>query len=143
MRWTAFRVGAIAWVFTGVAHDILEFVLPVDPELTAAMRASNIQVGPATLNAELLNRGVSLAMGLTMIVVGVLLWMIADLVRSGPERGLRFGVVALVSSAALLAVAVVLIPGPPLVTFTVATIAFAVALAPRRARSQAQGGAVS
>lgn len=143
MRWTAFRVGAVAWVFTGVVHDVLEFVLQGDPELTAMMKASNTEVGPVTLNADLLNRGVSLAMGLAMIVVGVLLWMIVDLVRSEAGAARRFGVVALISSAVLLVVSVIWVPGPPLVTFTVATIAFTVALIPRRSNAQVPAGADS
>jgi hypothetical protein len=129
MQLTAFRVGSAAWMFTGVAHDILEFVLPGDPELTAAMRASDIRVGPVSLNADLLSRGVSLSMGLAMIVVGVLLWMIARSFRTDPDRARSFGIVALVGSVLALGLAVVWVPGPPLVTFTVATIAFIIALA--------------
>lgn len=131
MRLTAFRVGAAAWMFTGVVHNILEFVLPGEPELTAAMRASVIEVGPFMLNADSLNRGVSLAMGFAMIVVGVLLWMIARAFQTEPNRARSFGVVALIGSVVVLILAVVLIPGPPLVTFTVATVAFIVALAPK------------
>jgi hypothetical protein len=128
MNLTAFRVGAAAWMFTGVVHDILELVLPLDPELDAAMRATFIELGPVSLQADLLNRGVSLSMGLAMLVVGLLLWMIASALEA-PSRWMRtFGVVALVSSAAALGLAVVFVPGPPLVTFTVATVAFAVAL---------------
>lgn len=145
MRLTAFRVGAAAWVVTGLAHDVLEFALPADPELSAAMRASDIQVGPVSLDAELLNRGVSLAMGLAMIVVGVLLWMIARTFRTDPERVRPFGIVALGGSVLALGLAVLFVPGPPLLTFTVATVAFVVALASRtRARPavrQAAGAA--
>lgn len=143
MRWIAYRVGVIAWLVTGVVHDVLEFVLPGDPELTALMQDTSTQVGPVTLNSELLNRGVSLAMGLAMIVVGILLWMVADLLRSRPDQGRRFGVVALAGSAVLLTVSVLFVPGPPLVTFTVATIAFAVALIPPRDRARSQVRAAS
>ncbi|MFD2792406.1 hypothetical protein ACFS27_02475 [Promicromonospora vindobonensis] len=128
MNLTAFRVGAAAWMFTGVVHDILELVLQADPELDAAMRATFIEIGPISLQADLLNRGVSLSMGLAMFVVGLLLWMIATALEA-PSRWMRpFGVVALASSAAALGLAVVFVPGPPLVTFAVATVAFAVAL---------------
>jgi hypothetical protein len=128
MNLTAFRVGAVAWAFTGFAHDVLEFVLPGDPELAAAMRASEIAVGPVQLNSESLMRGVSLAMGLAMIVVGVLLWMIAGLLRDDPERLRPFGIVALVATILALGLAVWWVPGPPLVTFSVATVAFLAAL---------------
>lgn len=57
MNLTAFRVGAAAWMFTGVVHDILELVLPADPELDAAMRATSLELGPVSLQADLLNRG--------------------------------------------------------------------------------------
>lgn len=128
MQLTAFRVGAAAWVVTGLVHDVLEFVLPGDPELNAAMRASVIEVGPVSLDAELLNRGMSLSMGLAMMVVGVLLWMIARVFQTNPERARPFGIVALVGTVLTLALAVVCVPGPPLLTFSVATIALIVAL---------------
>ncbi|RRS00452.1 LIC_13387 family protein [Glycomyces terrestris] len=133
MRLTAFRVGAAAWTVTGLVHDALELALPGDPELEAAMRAASVQLGPVSLEAAALYRGLSLAMGLAMIVAGVLLWMIARAFRTEPERARPFGFVALAGSAAVLALAAFMIPGPPLVTFGVATAAFAVALAPRRA----------
>lgn len=129
MQLTAFRVGAAAWVVTGLGHDVLEFVLPGDPELNAAMRASVIEVGPVSLNAESLNRGVSLAMGLAMILVGVLLWMIVRAFQTDPVRVRPFGIVALVGTVLALGLAVLWVPGPPLLTFSVATVAFVVALA--------------
>lgn len=135
MNPAAFRVGAAAWVVTGVGHGVLEFVLRGDPELNAAMRESRIEVGPVRLDAESLNRGVSLAMSLAMVFVGVLLWMIADLLRSDPDRLRPFGIVALGASILALGLAVWWVPGPPLVTFAVATVAFAAALF---ARSRAQ-----
>ncbi|TCC07902.1 LIC_13387 family protein [Kribbella soli] len=127
MNLTAFRVGAVAWGFTGLGHDILEFVLPGDPELAATMRASTIDVGPLQLNAESLSRGVSVAMGLAMIVVGALLWMIADVLRNDPDRLRPFGIIALVATVLALGLAVLWVPGPPLVTFSVATVAFVAA----------------
>ncbi|GAB3760301.1 LIC_13387 family protein [Microlunatus parietis] len=137
MNATAIKVGAGAWMFTGVVHDILEFVLRGDPAMDAALRASTIQVGPVSLNAESLTRGVSLAMGLAMFVVGLLLWMIT---RAVPAERLRpFGIVALVASLAALGLAIILIPGPPVITFAVASIAFVIALATRsRNRSGTQ-----
>ena len=139
MQLTAFRVGAAAWMFTGVVHDILELVLPGDPELTAALRASTLEVGPFSLDAELLNRGVSLSMGLAMVVVGVLLWMIAGAFRSEPGRARPFGIVALVGTVLALGLAVVWVPGPPLVTFTVAAVAFVVALTAKPSRRTSPG----
>lgn len=129
MHSTAFRVGAVAWMFTGAAHSVLEFVLRGDAELDARMREAVIQLGPIALNVQRLNQGVSLTMGLSMFVVGLLLWMIGGLVRSGQEPMTSFGVVALVASLLALALAVVLIPGPPVLTLSVASIAFAIGLA--------------
>jgi hypothetical protein len=128
MNETAFRVGAVTWTVTGLGHSILHFVLPGDPELSAAMRASEIQIGPVKLDVESLNQGISLAMALAMIFAGALLWMIADVLRNDPDRLHRFGIVALVATVLALGIAVVWIPGPPLVTFAVATIAFGAAL---------------
>ncbi|WP_427891683.1 LIC_13387 family protein [Kribbella sp. GL6] len=140
MQLTAFRVGAVAWTFTGVAHDVLEFALSADPQLTAAMRASSVEVGPVHLNAESLHRGVSLAMGLAMIVVGILLWMISEVLRDNLDRLRRFGRVALLSSILALGLAVVWVPGPPLVTFTVATAAFTAALLAKTPASSSRSG---
>lgn len=142
MQLTAFRVGAAAWMFMGVVHDILELVLPGDPELTAALRASSLEVGPFSLDADLLSRGVSLSMGLAMVVAGVLLWMIAGAFRTEPGRARPFGIVAVVGTVLTLGLAVVWVPGPPLATFTVAAVAFVVALtgkasAPHRPRMTA------
>ena len=129
MRLAAFRTGAAAWIFTGLVHDILELTLSGDPGLNEAMRASEIRVGPFSLDAEMLNRGVSLSMGWAMITVGVLLWMIASSFKNERERLRPFGIAALAASVGTLALAAVLIPGPPLVTFTVAVVAFIAALA--------------
>jgi len=131
MQLTAFRVGAAAWMFTGVVHDILDLALPGDPELSAAMRASHIQLGPISLQAESLTQGISLSMGLAMFVVGLLLWMLAELLKAAPERMLPFGIVALAASFVALCLAALLIPGPPLVTFAIATAAFTIALVRR------------
>ena len=129
MTLRAFRVGAAAWVFTGVLHDVLELVLTRDPGVEAAMRkASVVQIGPLTLEPTLLTSGVSLAMGAAMILVGILLWMIGDLLHDEPGRLARFAAVALVGSVAVLLLAVLHLLGPPLITFTVASIAFAVAV---------------
>lgn len=124
----AFRVGAVTWTVTGVGHTVLGFFLPSDPELDAVMRGSEIEIGPLQLDAESLHRGVSLIMGLAVIVVGALLWMIADTLRTAPDRLRPYGIVALVATLLALAIAAVWIPGPPLVTFSVATIAVCTAL---------------
>jgi hypothetical protein len=129
MQLTALRVGAAAWMFTGFVHDVLEFVLPGDSELNEAMRASVIEVGPVSLDAERLNRGVSLAMGFAMFVVGLLLLMIIQTMKSRPNALRPFGIVMLVATIMALGLSVVLIPGPPVVTFSVATVAFIVAMA--------------
>ncbi len=127
MMLRAFRVGAAAWVFTGVLHDVLELALARDPGVEAALReASSIEIGALSLKPALLTSGVSLAMGVAMILVGVLLWMLGDLLRDAPEKLARFAIVALVGSAAVLVLAVLHLLGPPILTFTVATIAFAV-----------------
>lgn len=67
-------------------------------------------------------------MGLAMFVVGLLLWMIARLLKATPDRMQPFGIVALASSIVAFGLAVLLVPGPPLVTFAVATVAFTIAL---------------
>jgi hypothetical protein len=68
-------------------------------------------------------------MGLAMVVVGLLLWMVARAFRTEPQRARPFGIVALISTVLALGLAVIWVPGPPVVTFTVGTVAFVVALA--------------
>lgn len=129
MRLTAGKVGAGAWMFTGLVHNVLSLILPDDPVLAEALRASALQVGPFSLNSASLHQGISLAMGLAMFVVGLLLWMI---IRALPAEKLRpFGIVALAASLAALGLAIAMIPGPPVITFTVASAAFVIALAGR------------
>jgi hypothetical protein len=140
MRATAFRVGAAAWMFTGAVHSVLDVVLRGEAVLDAQVREAVIQLGPIALNEQRLNQGVSLTMGLAMVAVGLLLWMIAGLVRSGKGPMTSFGVVALVASLLALTIAVVLIPGPPVLTLSVASVAFVVALV---VRVPARDGAVS
>lgn len=139
MQLTAFRVGAAAWMSTGVVHDILDLALPGDPELSAAMRASHVELGPISLQAESLTQGISLSMGLAMFVVGLLLWMLAGLLKATPGRMLPFGLVALGSSIVAFCLAALLIPGPPLVTFAIATAAFTIALV-RKPRARPAAG---
>ncbi|MFC7619187.1 hypothetical protein [Microlunatus sp. GCM10028923] len=142
MNVTAIKVGAGAWMFTGVVHDVLSLILPDDPVLAEALRASQLQVGPFSLNSASLQQGISLAMGLAMFAVGLLLWMIT---RQLPAERLRpFGIVALVASLAALGLAIAMIPGPPMITFSVASIAFVIALAAKtrtRAGAEALQGA--
>lgn len=138
MNVTAIKVGAGAWMFTGLVHNLLSLVLPEDPVLAEAMQASTLQVGPISLNSASLHRGISLEMGMAMIVVGLLLWMIT---RAVPAERLRpYGIVALVASLAALGLAIAMIPGPPVITFSVASVAFVVALA---AKSRGRAGAAA
>lgn len=139
MNTTAIKVGAGAWMFTGLVHNILSVILPDDPALGEALRASVLQVGPFSLNSASLHQGISLAMGLAMFVVGLLVWMIT---RAVPADRLRpFGIVALVASLAALGLAIAMIPGPPVITFSVASVAFVIALV-GKARTRAGTEAV-
>lgn len=135
----AYRVGAWCWIVTGIGHLSVDALLsraspsPEAARLNAAMRESVFAIGGIRRTSLDVVNGISIAMGLALVLVGVLFLMVAR-VASSAEQIRGGAALGLVASLVFLAVAAVLLPLPPIVTFTVASASFAIALArlPRR-----------
>ncbi|MCY1013768.1 hypothetical protein OV079_51245 [Nannocystis pusilla] len=97
------------------------------------MRESVFAIGGIRRTSLDVVNGISVAMGLALVLVGVLFLMVARVAGSA-EQTRGAAALGLVASLVFLAVAAVLLPLPPIVTFTVASASFAIALAglPRR-----------
>jgi hypothetical protein len=127
----SFRIGAWCWIVTGTGHtlgDIYTRVFPstADDYIDAAMRAHPFELFGLHRTYYELTMGFSLSMGLCMVFVGVLLLHIHKLT---PRQGLRAAAtLGLAMSAAALAISAWLEPPPPIVFFSVACVAFGLAV---------------
>ncbi|MFI6166311.1 hypothetical protein ACIBCN_05940 [Nocardia sp. NPDC051052] len=134
----AYRIGAWCWIATGTVHTALDVIVDRLPksfaenEIQDAMRSHTFDLpGLKRSYSDLLN-GFSLGIGLLLILVGVLFLLLgraAGQARVAALTGLVGSVVLLINAAALL-------PLPPIIMFSVASVAFGVALwAPGRNRA--------
>ncbi|MGY0236896.1 LIC_13387 family protein [Longispora urticae] len=138
---TLFRVGAWSWVVTGVGHTVLDTLMslrptpPADEAITAAMKAHTLEIGGIARSTSDLLNGFSIAMGLAIALVGVLFLVVA---RSVPQLvGVTW--LGLGASLTMLALAAVLMPSPPIVLFSVASLGFGLSLVGRRRHAEAPG----
>ncbi|MDC0673779.1 LIC_13387 family protein [Nannocystis radixulma] len=135
----AYRVGAWCWIATGIGHLSIEAALslasasPESARLKAAMRENVLAIGGVPRTSLDVVNGISIAMGLALVLAGVLFLMIARVAGSAEQTRGAAGL-GLVASLVLLVVAVIFLPLPPIVTFTASSASFAVALGklPRR-----------
>lgn len=137
-----FRVGAWAWIVTGVGHLVITVVMALRPEdpaaarALAAMREYSVEVAGVRRSLRDIDLGMSLAMTAGMIFGGLVCLLVA---RSAPELLARPLVgLALAGSLVMLGLSVWLMPTPPIVLFTVAGVAFGWALAVVRPAPAAQ-----
>ncbi|MFJ8078946.1 hypothetical protein ACIQ7Q_34690 [Streptomyces sp. NPDC096176] len=133
-----FRIGAWCWIVTGVGHLAGETLTSLAPD-AEAQRMNDLMRGydPLTIlgvspSQYQLTLGMSLIMSLALVTTGVLLLLIARLTADAPGRARTAGYVGLVGSATALVLSAVFLLIPPTITFTVASIAFGVALAADR-----------
>lgn len=123
----SFRIGAWCWIITGAGHTLGDiylrnFASDADESIDAAMRAHPFDMLGLHRTYYEVTMGFSLAMGLCMVFVGVLLLYIH---RLTPRQGLRpAAILGLTMSAAALAISAWLEPPPPIVLFSVACVAF-------------------
>jgi len=140
MNFRFYRIGAWLWIITGVVHnagDILArlFPSPAKEPIRATLRGLTFELVGMRNDYYNLIKGFSLAMGTSIALVGVLFLMIARLAAGTPDRARPACLVGLVASAGLFALSVVVLQlPPPIITFALASLAFAAALlAPTRA----------
>lgn len=129
-----FRLGANLWLFTGVAHTAIDLVSRVFPSpaqhaVRTAAQGLQFHVLGVTNSYANLTGGFSLGLGVSMSLAG---WLLVHVARLAPDDFGRVRTVCAVAGAASLAmlglsVALVRLP-PPIITFSLASAAFAGAL---------------
>lgn len=128
-----YRTGAWLWVITGITHnlfDLLSRLFPSAAKEPVRTVLYNLPFEFLGMNSNYyrLTMGFSLAMGTSIALAGVLFLLIARLagtaVRTRPACFL-----GLAASVALLAISIAALQlPPPIVTFSLASLAFAAAL---------------
>lgn len=124
---TWFRTGAWCWILTGTGHLLGDIYLRTaggDSAINAQMRAHTLDLMGTQRTYYQLMMSFSLAMGISVVFVGILLLQLA---RHASE--LRpIAALALAMSALSLAMSIWLDPPPPIVLFTLACVCFGLAL---------------
>jgi hypothetical protein len=127
-----FRIGAWSWIITGAGHLTLEAalaLLPEDPAAArafAAMRDYSLEFAGVQRSLRDIDLGMSLVMATALIFGGVACLRVA---LSAPDVVTRsLSGPALAASLVVLGLSLWLLPPPPIVLFSVASIAFGWAL---------------
>ena len=124
---TATRVGGWTFVLTGVGHVTVAGLMPSTGDMLAVerqMEQARFAMTPSHSVADLM-QGFSVAMSILLVAWGVSVLLMT---RNGRAAERAHVALMLALSLALLATALLLLPAPPIVLMTVASIAFAVAL---------------
>ncbi|WP_067857281.1 LIC_13387 family protein [Nocardia shimofusensis] len=130
MRIPFYRVGAWCWIATGLGHTVGDIALRLSPpEADSAfddmLRDHPFELMGAQTSYYDLYMGFSLAMGLAIGLVGVMLLMLErSATRPGQNR--PAAMVGFAASSVLLALSITLLPPPPIIFFAIASVAFAV-----------------
>lgn len=127
-----YRTGAWLWIATGAIHDALDLVMrvspsPADETLNAAMRDLPFDFGGLSRSYYDVEMGISLGMGAAMVFAGGLLLFIGQ-IAADVRQARQAAAFGLVGSVALFAISAAFEPLPPVVSFGLATLAFAAAL---------------
>ncbi|MEO7911189.1 MAG: hypothetical protein ABIV47_16210 [Roseiflexaceae bacterium] len=129
-----YRIGAWLWIITGVGHNTIDVLARLFPSaakepVRAALRNLPFELLGMSNNYYRLIMGFSLAMGTSIALAGVLFLLIAHLAADTAARARPACFVGLAASVGLFALsAIVLQLPPPIVTFALASLAFAAAL---------------
>lgn len=134
MSFRFYRIGAWLWIITGIVHntgDVLSRLFPsaAKAPVRAALRDLPFELLGMNSDYYKLTMGFSLAMGTSIALVGVLFLLIARLTAGIAAQARPACFVGLAGSVALLAISVAVLQlPPPMVTFALASLAFAAAL---------------
>jgi hypothetical protein len=128
---TRFKVGAWCWIAIGAGHTLGDIFLrvfprPEDQAFDDLARAHPFDMMGMHRTYYDVTLGFSLAMGVCMVFVGILLLWIARLTAHQSIRPVAM--VGLAMSTFGLVLSALLEPPPPIVLFSVATIAFGLSL---------------
>lgn len=130
---TAARIGAWAFVATGIGHITLASLLPSTGDLLTVKRQMEQVRFPMVPSHSVgdLMQGFSVAMSVLLVATGVSVLLMT---RHGRTMEQSQAALTLLLSLGLLVTALLRFPAPPIVLLSVASVAFAVALhASRRA----------
>ncbi|MCE6998168.1 hypothetical protein LZG04_25710 [Saccharothrix sp. S26] len=131
---SVFRIGAGAWVVTGVGHLALTVAVALQPRqptaarAVAAMRAHTTEIAGLRRSLYELDRGMSLVMAVALVFGGLVCLLVA---RSAPDlvtRSRSVSGLGLACSLVALGLSLWSLPVPPIVLFAVASAAFGTAL---------------
>ncbi|GAB2967207.1 LIC_13387 family protein [Saccharothrix stipae] len=131
---TAFRIGAWAWVVTGVGHLAISVALALRPQepaaarALAAMREYHTEIAGVRRSLRDLDQGMSLVMAAALIFGGAVCLLVA---RSAPDlvtRSRSLSGLCLAASLVVLGLSSLLLPAPPIALFAVAGVTFGWAL---------------
>lgn len=134
MNFRFYRIGAWLWIMTGVIHTMSDisgrlFPSPAKEPIRATLRGLTFELVGMSNDYYNLIMGFSLAMGTSIALVGILFLMVARLVPGTPDRARSARFVGLVGSLGLFALAITVLQlPPPIITFALASLAFAAAL---------------
>jgi phosphotransferase system glucose/maltose/N-acetylglucosamine-specific IIC component len=123
----AARVGGWAFALTGAGHLTLASLMPATDDMLAVerqMEQARFPMTPSHSVADLM-QGFSLVMAVLLVACGVSVLLMT---RHGRAAERAQVALMLALSLALLGIALLLLPAPPIVLMTVACAAFAVAL---------------
>ncbi|MBG0566479.1 LIC_13387 family protein [Actinoplanes aureus] len=128
----ASRIGAWSWIVCGAGHSLLDIAMRLSPELDgervdAVLRDHVMELGGISRTSYEVIQGISLAMGVAIVAVGVLLLYVGRLASSAGQARPAV-LIGLVASVVMLGLAGALLPSPPIVLFSVASVAFGIAL---------------
>ncbi|GAB3864881.1 hypothetical protein GCM10029963_76030 [Micromonospora andamanensis] len=132
MRSSFYRTGAWFWIITGLGHTAGDIAMRISPsdadrEFDATLREHVFSLmGTHTSHYDLF-MGFSLAMGLATALAG-LLFLMLERFAAVPRQVRAAAIVGLGTSSGMLALSIAVFPLPPIVFFTIASVAFAVAV---------------
>ncbi|MCX2949176.1 LIC_13387 family protein [Lentzea sp. NEAU-D7] len=120
-----FRIGSWAWIATGVGHLAIMGAMALGDggpagERAAAAKEVEFALGGINRTLHEVDLGINFVMSIAL-VFGGLACLVA--VKAGPVPRALAGL-GFATSLALLAVAVLLLPSPPIVLFALAALAF-------------------
>ena len=134
MNFRFYRIGAWLWIITGVVHNTADVVSRLFPSaaeepVSTALRNLPFELLGMRSDYYRLTTGFSLAMGTSIVLAGVLFLLIARLTVDTADRARPACFIGLAASVCLLALTVTVLQlPPPIVTFALASLAFAAAL---------------